>query len=158
MTIVVSVIAFLLLVFLLHRWYVSIHDSFWEERRLAVDEAVARAQLVDVLGVESFNGESVWFVVYGVDAEGIGKYAWVSETETIVRPSSDGISKAEAESIVMQRNQTNVSIVRTTLAVWRQELCYEVYYKVHGSAGEISYYDYIAFEDGEWIETLRLNK
>jgi|GEM_PF-1253756 len=156
-TIIVSVSAFLLLIFLLHRWYVSIHDTFWDERRMAVSEAVYAAQLVDVLDVESFNGESVWFVVTGVDGEGTERLAWVSEEETIVRKISDGISKAEAERIVLERHP-GVTIVRITPAVWRQELCYEIYYKSHGTDGVISYYDYIRFEDGQWIETLRLGK
>jgi uncharacterized protein YpmB len=157
LTIIAAVAAFLLVVFLLIRWYVSIHDAFWDERSMAVKEAVYAAQLVDVLEVDSFNGESVWFVIYGVDETGAGRYAWVSEEETIVRDSRDGISREEAERIVRER-YPDITIIRTTPAVWRQELCYEIYYKVKGPDGDISYYDYIRFEDGQWIETLRLGK
>ena len=156
-TIVFSVLLTVLILFLLHRWYVSIHADYWEGRDTAVTKAVYAADLVEVTQAKAFSGERSWFIVNGQDEEGTDWIVWVSEEEIVVRQADDGISKQEAESYVMSRSGP-VTIIHTIPGVWREELCWEVYYQKLESDGEIYYYDYIRFEDGELLETLRLGK
>lgn len=155
--IIASVTLFLLVIFLVYRWYISVHQSFWDKRDLAVTQAVYAGQLDEVLSAEPYNGEQSWFIVRGLDEDGEEVIVWVSEEQSIVKGVDEGISPARAKSIVQSRYE-GANIIRMTPGVWRQELCYEVYYRIHHPDGDIYYYDYIRFEDGAWLETLRLGR
>ncbi|GFR36925.1 hypothetical protein PRECH8_02210 [Insulibacter thermoxylanivorax] len=155
--IISSVTLVLLALFLLHRWYVSIHASYWEQRDMSVSEAVYAGQLIEVWSSETYNGEQPWFIIQGMDEEGQAKIVWVSEEQTIVKPLEEGITEDETRRIVLNSSPL-ASIIRVTPGVWQDELCYEVYYKVPHPDGEIYYYAYIRFEDGKLIETLRLGR
>lgn len=155
--VIISVTAVLLVLFLLHRWYVSIHATYWDNRDYAVTEAVYAGELGEVISVEQFNGDEPWFIVRGIDADGDERLVWVAEERTAVRYSSDGLSEEEARQVVWAR-QPDAKIIRVTPGVWMNELCYEIYYHIDDADGAVYYYDYIRFEDGEWIETLRLGR
>jgi len=155
--VIISVAAVLLVIVLIHRWYVSVHAEYWGERKQAVTEAVYAGQLTEVSSAEAFNGEQPWFIVQGQTESGEERIVWVSDEQTIVRHVQDGINEHEAKASVLSRNEGAV-IIRMTPGIWRQELCYEVYYRIDHPDGDIYYYDYIRFEDGTWIETLRLGK
>lgn len=156
-TIIFTVLLIVLILFLLHRWYVSIHSDYWEGRDIAVAQAVYAADLEEVSQAKMFNGERPWFIVNGKDEAGEDWIVWVSEEEIVVRQADEGISQQEAESFVMARSGP-VSIIHTIPGVWRNELCWEIYYTKIEPDGEIYYYDYVRFADGEHIETLRLGK
>jgi|HigsolmetaAR203D_1030402.scaffolds.fasta_scaffold00002_167 uncharacterized protein YpmB len=151
--VIVSSAAFLLILFLLYRWYVTIHASFWDKRGQAVTEAVYAGQLAEVTMTEPFNGELSWFIVRGLNDQGDEMIVWVSEDQTIVRRADEGISSEQAKAAVLSR-RSGAEIIRMTPGVWKKELCFEVYYRID----DIYYYDYIRFEDGTWMETLRLGK
>lgn len=155
--IILTVSTVLLIFILLHRWYVTIYDEHWADRNLAVQEAREAAQLVEITSAQPFNADEPWFVVQGTDDSGMEKIVWISDDELTVRDAVYGINEEDARRIVLASGEP-VEIIRITPGVWMNQLCYEVYYKIHGVDGPIYYYDYIRFDDGERIETLRLGR
>lgn len=155
--VIISVTAVLLVLFLIYRWYVSVYGHYWDNRKVAVTEAVYAGELTELIETRSFNGDESWFIVRGIDDSGTEKLVWVSEERSVVRIVSDGVSEDEARQSVWSR-QPEAVIIRVTPGVWSQQLCYEIYYRIDHQDGAVYYYDYIRFEDGDWLETLRLGR
>ncbi|NDI34396.1 DUF5590 domain-containing protein [Chengkuizengella sediminis] len=153
----VLIFLFLIIVFLVLRWYyLTIQSPHRAEVNEAVTKAYAETNLIEVMDTDTFIGDDVYTIIYGKNKEEQDIIVWLSENDVHTELVSDGISKEEIKERILN-NEPDIELLRVTPAKWTDEWAWEVFYKRDDEKGTRHYYDFYQFEDGEWLETYTMS-
>ncbi len=148
----------LVLLLVLTNWlYQSVQSKHNEEQQHAIDEAMARTELVTVEQVDPFIGEQPFMIVYGKDKAGKQLIVWVGKKEIHVEYSLDGISKQQVEVKVL-RQEPKAIMIRMVPGKLKEDYVWEAFYKKQETDGTRYYYTYYKFSDGQHLDTYKLTK
>lgn len=157
---IVCVIGFLglTLILVLTNWlYHSVQSKHNKEQQQAINEALAKTELVTVEQVDPFIGEDALMIVYGKDQEGKQLIVWVGKNEIHAEYSLDGISKQQVEVKVLKQ-KPKADLIRIIPGKLKDDYIWEAYYKEEEKDGTRYYYSYYKFADGQPIDTYKLSR
>ncbi|NBI30513.1 cell wall elongation regulator TseB-like domain-containing protein [Chengkuizengella marina] len=153
----VLIFLFLIILFICFRWYYLIIQSpHRAELKKAITRAYAETNLIEVIDTDTFVGDEVYTIIYGLNDEEQNIIVWLSENYIHTELASDGISKDQVKERIFS-DKPDVELLRVTPAKWTDEWAWEVFYKRDEEKGTRHYYDFYRFEDGEWLETYTMS-
>ncbi|MFS1512389.1 DUF5590 domain-containing protein [Chengkuizengella sp. SCS-71B] len=146
-----------MIIFLFLRWYyLTIQSPHRMELKEALKKAYAETNLIEVKDTDTFIGDEVYTIIYGINEEDEDIIIWLSENNIHTELVTDGISKKKVKELIIN-NKPDIELLRVTPAKWTDEWAWEVFYKRNEEKGTRHYYDFYRFEDGEWLETYTMS-
>ena len=145
------------LIFLLVRFYRSVHEDVWMAEAEAVATVTSSKYVSEVSRVERFVGERLYMIVFGRDKAGNEAIVWVSGDEVHFEYAAEGVSAEEVRQKTLAKDPSN-EILRVTPGKFENEYVWEVFYRRDEGDGVRYYYDYYRFRDGAPLDTWRLTK
>lgn len=123
--------------------------------RSALARLQAAGLVADIEKSSVFFGDEPVLVVFGQTRDGRRTVAWVTPTVTHAVYADDGVGEEYVRRAVAER-VPGARVIRVLPGVFQGEYVWEVYYRAEHDGRERSFYDYYRFEDGRWLETIRL--
>ncbi|QKS45454.1 DUF5590 domain-containing protein [Paenibacillus cellulosilyticus] len=136
-------------------WYNTIFKGIWSDEAKAKQQAIEAAALTEVDSTEKYVwDESVW-VVEGKTEDGQEQYVWLRENGTETVRAADAVSKQQIHDTFLQ-NKPDAHIKHIRPGIVSGQRVWEVFYS-RSEGGEQKYsYDFYNFENGTFINTLKL--
>lgn len=138
-------------------YYRAIQRDHYDRIDQASQLALAQTDLTSIGKVERYAGDEVYYVVSGTDDGGQPLLVWVTDAKTTVQSAVYGITGDEAAERTRKQYGDGVHILRVVPGMLADEPVWEVYYERNEGDGIRRYYDYYRFQDGEKLDTWRLN-
>ncbi|ANE47932.1 hypothetical protein SY83_18370 [Paenibacillus swuensis] len=153
-----SIIALILLVIGLNRFYYYMQLDHWTERHAAVETALKEAGITEVDQANPYIWDDSYYVVSGKNKAGVEVMTWIPEDgkEVETREMSDGVSKERIAALTKERSP-DAEILRILPGKMKGAPIWEVFYtKVDGSE-ERHFYDFYQWKDGRYIVTYNMS-
>lgn len=135
--------------------YAEIQGERDDATDLAVKQALAETELVRADHVDYFAGGSVYYIVYGVNELNDKMIVWVGRNELHAMKADQGVTREQVRGLV-QSIHGQVEWIRLIPGKYEDEFVWEAYFKKQEQEGTRPYYEYYRFEDGELLDSLRL--
>ncbi|MBD3918838.1 DUF5590 domain-containing protein [Paenibacillus sp. PR3] len=150
-----SLVLLLAIIAGLGMWYNTIFKGIWSAEAKAEQQAIEAASLTEVNSVEKYVwDESVW-VVEGKAADGQDLYVWLRDNGTETVPAANAVNEQQIRDSLLQ-NKPDASIKHVRPGIVDGQRVWEVFYS-RSESGEQKYeYAFYNFENGTFINTLKL--
>jgi len=127
-------------------------DAF---ERSALNRLQATGLIADIERTSLFFGDEPVLVAFGQTRDGRRTVAWATPTVTHAVYADEGVGEDDVRRAVADR-VPGARVIRVLPGIYQGEYVWEVYYRAERDGRERSFYDYYRFEDGRWLETIRL--
>lgn len=139
-----SILAALLVIFGLYRYFVYIQQDTWNQEDEAVQKAKQYASIVKVNKTWKSVWDQVCWVVEGVDESGETLMVWIPDSgELHSRKLSEGKSEQQIRAIIKEA-LPEIRVVKLDPGIYEGQYVWQLFYKEK----EHYYYQFFHFEDG----------
>lgn len=143
--ILIAIMAIVLVLFGLYRYYVYVQADTWKEEDAAILRAKQEAGLVKTTGTSKSVWDNVCWVVEGKNANGEDIMVWLEkDKKPHVELMKNGYSKDKMEQ-TLEQTMPDADIVRLLPGVYEGQYVWQLYYKQK----DHYYYQFFRFTDGQ---------
>jgi uncharacterized protein YpmB len=144
-----------LVLILLYQFYTTVHEGQWLIEEGSIETVTSSTYMRHVNQTFAYHGDKPYTIVYGTDPDERPMIAWVSAEGAHAEYESDGITATEVRDKVLAQ-AADAEIMRISPGVYDGVYVWEVFYKRNVEQGVQHFYDYYRFQDGHYIETLKM--
>ncbi|WP_040951144.1 DUF5590 domain-containing protein [Gorillibacterium massiliense] len=152
----ISVIVLIGLIIGLERFYSSIQNDYFAEKKAAIRTAKEQTDLVKAGKVAPFVGDKDYMTVQGTSSDGKSMVVWISDDGVHAEYLDQGFSK-DAVREKTKAQYPGVTILRIIPAVYEGEYSWQVYYRLKENGVTSYFYDYLNIHTGDHLDTWSLS-
>lgn len=140
----------------LSRFYLSVQNEHWDEKRVAVEKAYEGSMMTKASKVDFFYGDEAFQIVYGENKLGQSLIAWVSDKDVHTEMTDEAFTKDQVIEAVSKK-AAGSEIERVMPGKLGNDYVWEAFYKTKDDNGIRYFYDYYSFKEGKYMDTYRLS-
>jgi uncharacterized protein YpmB len=150
-----SLVLLLAIIAGLGMWYNTIFRGIWAAEAQAKKQAMEQAALTEVDSTEKYVWDEAVWVVEGKTADGVEQYVWLRNSGTETVRAADAATKQQIRESLLQ-NKPDAHIKHIRPGIVNGQHVWEAFYS-RSEGGQQKYaYDFYSFENGTFMNTLKL--